>query len=36
VHFGYVKIDGTTGTMTVSHRDLSGAVLHQLELPPER
>jgi alkaline phosphatase D len=36
LYFGYVKIDGATGTMTVSHRDLSGAVLHQLELPPDR
>jgi hypothetical protein len=30
-----VRIDGKTGVMTVSHRDLSGAVLHQTELVPE-
>lgn len=35
-YFGHVKIEGRTGVMTVSHRDLSGAVLHRLELTPER
>lgn len=34
LHFGHVRIDGRTGVMTVSHRDLSGAVLHATELPP--
>ena len=36
LYFGHVKIDGRTGVMTVSHRDLAGAVLHQIELTPER
>jgi alkaline phosphatase D len=36
LHFGHVRIDGKTRVMTVSHRDLSGAVLHTLELPPDR
>jgi alkaline phosphatase D len=35
LYFGYVRIDGKTGVMTVSHRDLAGAVLHQTELIPE-
>jgi alkaline phosphatase D len=36
LYFGHVKIEGRTGLMTVSHRDLTGAVLHQIELTPER
>jgi alkaline phosphatase D len=35
LYFGHVRIDGKTGVMTVSHRDLAGAVLHQTELVPE-
>jgi alkaline phosphatase D len=34
LHFGHVRIDGRTGVMTVSHRDLSGAVLHAIDLAP--
>jgi alkaline phosphatase D len=33
--FGHVRVDGRTGTMTVTHRDLSGAVLHTTELTPQ-
>jgi alkaline phosphatase D len=33
--FGHVRIDGRTRAMTVTHRDLTGAVLHRLELPAE-
>jgi alkaline phosphatase D len=36
LYFGHVTIEGLTGVMTVSHRDLTGAVLHRLELTPER
>ena len=35
LYFGHVRIDGRTGAMTVTHRDLTGAVLHRLELPAE-
>lgn len=35
LYFGHVRIDAATRTMTVSHRDVSGAVLHQIELQPE-
>lgn len=31
-HFGHVQIDDRTATMTVSHRDATGAVLHSLQL----
>ena len=31
-NFGHVKIDGRTGTMTVTHRDAHGAVMHTTEL----
>ena len=34
LYFGHVAIDGRTRAMTVSHRDVSGTVLHRLELPP--
>lgn len=33
--FGHVHIEGRTGKMTVSHRDLSGRTLHETELEPE-
>ncbi|MBE3598381.1 MAG: alkaline phosphatase D family protein [Limnochordaceae bacterium] len=33
--FGHVHIEGRTGKMTVSHRDLAGRILHQTELDPE-
>ncbi len=36
LYFGHVRIDGKTGVMTVSHRDLSGAVLHSIDLTPAR
>lgn len=35
-YFGAVRIDGRTEVMTVSLHDLNGAVLYQVELPPER
>jgi alkaline phosphatase D len=34
LYFGHVRIDGKSGVMTVSHRDLTGAVLHSTELTP--
>ena len=34
LYFGHVRIDGKTGVMTVSHRDLTGAVLHSIDLSP--
>jgi alkaline phosphatase D len=34
LYFGHVRIDGQSGVMTVSHRDLTGAVLHSTELTP--
>jgi alkaline phosphatase D len=34
LYFGHVRIDGKSGVMTVSHRDLTGAVLHTTELTP--
>jgi alkaline phosphatase D len=36
LYFGHVRIDGRTRAMTVTHRDLTGAVLHRQELPAER
>ena len=36
LYFGHVRIDGRTGAMTITQRDLAGAVLHRLELPAER
>ena len=33
-HFGHVKIDGASGSMTVTHRDATGGVLHALNLAP--
>lgn len=33
--FGHVKIDGRTGEMVVSHRDLTGEAIHQTKLHPE-
>ena len=36
LHFGHVTIDGATGVLTATHRDLAGAVLHRLQLVPER
>ena len=35
LYFGHVHIDGRTRAMTVTHRDLTGSVLHRLELPAE-
>ncbi len=34
LYFGHVRIDGKSGVMTVSHRDLAGAVLHSIDLSP--
>jgi alkaline phosphatase D len=34
LHFGHVRIDGDSRVMTVSHRDVSGAVLSQIDLAP--
>jgi alkaline phosphatase D len=34
LYFGHVRIDGQSGVMTVSHRDLAGAVLHSIDLSP--
>jgi alkaline phosphatase D len=36
LYFGHVRIDAATGLMTVSHRDVAGAVLDQIELTPAR
>jgi alkaline phosphatase D len=33
-HFGHVKIDARSGSMTVTHRDATGGVLHALNLTP--
>jgi alkaline phosphatase D len=33
LYFGHVAIDARTRAMTVSHRDLGGAVLNRIELP---
>jgi alkaline phosphatase D len=35
LYFGHVKIDGRSQAMTVSHRDLTGAVLHETQLAPQ-
>jgi alkaline phosphatase D len=35
LYFGHVKIDARTQAMTVGHRDLSGAVLHEVLLAPQ-
>jgi alkaline phosphatase D len=35
LYFGHVRIDGQTRAMTVSHRNLAGETLHQLDLHPE-
>jgi hypothetical protein len=32
--FGHVTIDGRTGLMTVTHRDVDNNVLHITELAP--
>jgi alkaline phosphatase D len=34
LYFGHVRIDGKSGVMTVSHRDLVGSVLHSIDLSP--
>jgi alkaline phosphatase D len=34
LYFGHVRIDGKSGAMTVSHRDLAGAILHSTDLSP--
>ncbi|HEY7140604.1 MAG TPA: hypothetical protein VIE44_10925 [Methylomirabilota bacterium] len=34
LYFGHVRIDDQSGVMTVSHRDLAGAVLHSIDLSP--
>jgi alkaline phosphatase D len=36
LYFGHVKIDGRTRAMTVTHHDVTGAVLDRRELPPQR
>jgi alkaline phosphatase D len=36
LYFGHVRIDGKTGVMRVSHRDLAGTVLHAVDLTPAR
>jgi alkaline phosphatase D len=35
LYFGHIRIEGKTQVMTVSHRDLTGSVLHSLELQPQ-
>lgn len=35
LYFGHVRIDARTKEMTVGHRDLTGAVLHEIRLTPE-
>ena len=34
LYFGQVKIDARTQAITVSHRDLTGAVLHEVQFAP--
>ena len=34
LYFGHVQIDGKSGVMKVSHRDLAGTVLHSIDLSP--
>ena len=34
LYFGHARIDGQTGILTVSHRDLAGTVLHSIDLSP--
>jgi alkaline phosphatase D len=34
LYFGHVRIDGKNGVMTVTHRDLAGAVLASVDLSP--
>ncbi len=36
LYFGHVRIDGRTGVLTVTHRDVTGAALHVTELAPAR
>jgi alkaline phosphatase D len=36
LYFGHVKIDGRTRAMTVTHHDVTGAVLDRRELPAQR
>jgi alkaline phosphatase D len=36
LYFGHVKIDSRTRAMTVTHHDVTGAVLDRRELPPQR
>ena len=36
LYFGHVRIDGRTRAMTVSHHDVTGAVLDRREIPPQR
>jgi alkaline phosphatase D len=33
--FGHVRIDARTRAMTVTHRDVTGAVLHRTDLAPD-
>ena len=33
-NFGHVRIDGRSGAMTVTHRDIAGTVMHTTELVP--
>jgi alkaline phosphatase D len=35
LYFGHVRIDGQSGVMTVSHRDVAGTVLHSIGLSPK-
>jgi alkaline phosphatase D len=35
LYFGHVRIEGKSGVMSVSHRDLAGRVLHSTDLTPE-
>jgi alkaline phosphatase D len=34
LYFGHVRIDGKSGVMTVTHRDLAGTVLASIDLSP--
>ncbi len=35
LYFGHVRIDAATGVMTVSHRDVGGAVLDHVDILPQ-
>lgn len=36
LNFGHGRVDGKTGVLTVTHRNVFGEILHQIELAPDR